>query len=256
MKRQQAYGRRAVAELIESGLEIFEITLVAGGQGKSFNDLKSAAGRRGIRIVSVSRSQIDRMAPGSKHQGVVAHFRRPRVLQMDDLFNRAPRRPPRPIMIVDGVQDPRNLGAIIRSVEVLGAGGVVIKRHHASGLTPAVIKASAGAALRQPVAAVSSIDSAVRLMKNKGYWIYGLDEKAEELIWDVELEGMIGFVLGSEGKGISRLVRQRCDRLLRIPQTGKVASLNVSVSASIALAEWLRQNMRNFEQGLDSGKKK
>jgi len=242
MTRQQAFGRRTVAELLETGLEVYEIFLAAGGHGQTFSDLKSVAERKRIRIVPVNRAEIERMAPGMNHQGVVAYYCGPLILEVEDLLDLITHQEPHPILLIDSVQDPRNLGAIIRSAEVLGGGGVIIKKHGASGLTPLVIKASAGAALRLPIASASNIDRVIREMKDRGYWVYGLDADGEKQLWDMSLTGLIGFVVGGEGKGISQLVRKRCDMLVRIPQVGKVASLNVSVSASIALGEWLRQN--------------
>ncbi|NQT34626.1 23S rRNA (guanosine(2251)-2'-O)-methyltransferase RlmB [bacterium] len=256
MAKQKIFGRHAVAELLDSGLEVMEVFIIAGGQGKAVMELKSAVRSHGIRLVPASRAELDRLAPEVNHQGVVAYYRQPRLLNVEEVLDSVQQDPPRPVLIIDGVEDPHNLGAIIRSAEVLGAGGVIFRKPRAAGLTPLAVKASAGAALWLPIASVTNIDQTIRLMKDRDYWIYGLDADAEESIWDAKLSGSIGFVLGAEGKGLSRLVRKRCDKLLRIPQFGKVASLNVSVSASLALGEWLRQSMRKMVQGLDLSSEK
>ena len=256
MDRQKIFGRRAVAELLDSGLEVIEIFIISGGQGKAVVELKSAARSQGIRLVPTSRAELDRHAPEVNHQGVVAYYRQPRQLNVEEVLDSVRQDSPRPLLIIDGVEDPRNLGAIIRSAEVMGAGGVIFRGPRAAGLTPLAVKASAGAALWLPLASVTNIDQTIRLMKARDYWIYGLDAEAEKSIWDIEFSGKIGFVLGAEGKGLSRLVRKRCDQLLSIPQLGKVASLNVSVSASLALGEWLRQSMRKMVHGLDLSSEK
>ena len=244
MDRQQVFGRRAVGELLDSGLEVIEIFFAVGGRGGIFDKLKVTAASGGVRVVSMSRAELDRMAPGENHQGIIAYYRQPDLLHVDELLDRAPKTESRPILLLDGIEDPRNLGAIIRSAEVMGAAGVVIKKHKAAGITPSMVKASAGAALWLPIALASSLDRAIRSMKERGYWIYGLDAGAEDSLWELEFDDHAVFVIGSEGRGLSRLVRERCDHLIRIPQLGKVASLNVAVSASIALAEWLRRSMR------------
>ncbi len=249
--RQQIFGRRAVGELLRSGLEVTEVFLLTGGRGAVFGELLRVADARGVRVVLTDRAELDRMAPGAAHQGVVAYYKAPPPLEVEELLDRLSGDDPRPVLLLDGVEDPRNLGAVIRSAEVLGAGGVIIRRRRAAGLTPAAVKASAGGALLLPLAVTSNLDRAIRLMKSRDYWIYGLDPGGEISLWELDLEGLIGFVVGGEGGGLSRLTRTRCDQLVRIPQAGRVASLNVAVSTALAMGEWLRQTMRKGGQGVD-----
>ena len=256
MEKELLYGRRSVLELLESGLEINEILFVPGGHGRVIAEILSSAESRNIRICSIDRSGLDKMAPGANHQGVLAYYHKPKLLNIEDLIECIPEESPRPVMILDGIEDPHNLGAIIRTVEVLGGGGIVIRKRRSADLTPSAVKASSGAALWLPIAVASNLDRAIEFLKEKGYWIYGLDADAETNIWDFDLSGKIGLVVGAEGKGISHLLKSRCDQLLSIPQVGKVASLNVSVSAALTLGEWLRQSMRKMVQGLDLSKQR
>lgn len=192
-------------------------------------------------MVPVNRQELDRMAPNAVHQGVVAFYNGIGLITVDDLLERLGESH-RPVIILDGVEDPRNLGAIIRSVEALGGGGVVIRRNRAAALTPTAVKASAGAALILPIAESNSLERVIVRLKKSGYWIYGLESKAERTVWDMNFDTKTCLVFGSEGKGIGSLIRKRCDFLVKIPQRGKVESLNVSVSVSLVIGEWLRQH--------------
>lgn len=240
MRNHQAFGRRSVLELFESGLAATEIFINPGASGQSFKEIVDVAEAREIRIVHLSRTELDRMSGGKNHQGVIVLYKPVRLIDVSELLDMQDRGSNPPILILDGIEDPRNFGAIIRSGEVLGAGGVVFRKRRAVGVTPLAVKASAGAALRLPLAVCSNLVSAMKLIKDKGYWIYGLDPAGEKSLWDLEMDVPIGFVLGSEGDGLGRLVRDHCDCLVRIPQLGHVASLNVSVSAALAVSEWLR----------------
>lgn len=246
MSKTMLFGRRAVMELLESGLEVVELLYSPGGHGKIISDIQAAARKRNIRIATLKRAELDSIASGENHQGIIAYYKKPKSLDVDELLASIDNGKERPIMILDGIEDPRNLGAIIRSVEVMGAGGVIMRKRRSADLTPVAVKASSGAALHLPVALTSNLHLAMRSLQDHGYWIYGLDAEAVTSIWDYELTGKIAFVLGAEGKGISRLLKKGCDELLRIPQAGRIASLNVSVSAALALGEWLRQNVRNI----------
>ena len=241
MSQQKIFGRRAVFELLESEVEISEIFLLAGGKGSTVSDIRQRAEQRGIRVVPVCRTEIERIATNMNHQGVVAICKLPKVLSVDELIAQAGPPKSHPIIVLDGVEDPQNLGAIVRSADVFGAGGVIIRRRRAATLSPVVVKTSAGAALRLAIAEVPNIDHAIRQLKANGYWIYGLDSEADLSLWEADLTDPLVFVLGGEGAGLSRLVSERCDRLLSIPQRGNIASLNVSVTAAVALAEWSRQ---------------
>jgi len=242
LAKQKAFGRRAVGELLNSELEVLELFVLSGGKGNDFFDIIRTAENQGIRTVRTSRQELDRITGGAKHQGVVAFYQSPITLGLEELLTKHNDTNSGPIVILDGVEDPHNLGAIIRSSEVFGAIGVVIRQRRAVGLNPVVVKASAGGALRLPVVAVVNIERTIRTLKKEGYWVYGLDMGGSKTIWEIDFSGKIALVMGSEGKGLGRLVRERCDDLISIPQSGNVSSLNVSVSAGIVLAEWMRQN--------------
>lgn len=241
MSKQKAFGRRAVGELLNSELEVLELFFLSSGTGKEFFELIRIAEERKIRAVRVSRQELDRIAGADKHQGVIAFYTAPPTMDLEDLLDRRGGDESGPIIILDGVEDPHNLGAIIRSAEVFGALGVVIRQRRAAGLNPVVVKASAGGALRLPIVVAVNIERTIRTLQQEGYWVYGLDMGGSKTIWETNLSGNIALVLGSEGHGLGQLVRERCDDLISILQTGTVSSLNVSVSAGIVLAEWMRQ---------------
>jgi len=240
MSKQKAYGRRAVNELLETELKIDEILVLSAGKGAELDKIIRLAEKRNIRIGKISRNDIDRICPDVNHQGIVAYYQTPRLISLDEILSEKTDGSEL-IVILDGVEDPHNLGAIIRTTEVFGGRCVVIRSRRAVGLKPSTIKASAGSALRFLVVEVSNIEQTIRLLKDKGYWIFGLDPDGKSNIWDTDLSGNTALVFGSEGKGLSQLVKKRCDALISIPQKGKIASLNVSVSAGVTLAEWLRQ---------------
>ncbi len=241
MQKQKTFGRRSVSELLDTDLEVFEIFIQTSGRGEVVDELRDAALRKGIRIVTASRLEIERLAPGMNHQGVVAFYKPPKVLNLEELLQEIDDEETSPLLMLDGVEDPRNLGAIIRSAEVFGAGGVIIRRHRSASVTPAAVKTSSGAALRLPIVEVANLDQAIRSLKEYNYWIYGLVSDGKVSIWDADLSSKSVFVLGSEGAGLSKLLCKRSDELLYIPQRGKIGSLNVSVAASVVMAEWMRQ---------------
>jgi 23S rRNA (guanosine2251-2'-O)-methyltransferase len=235
-------GRRAVREALLSGVGVVELHILSGRSEGELTELAGIASQQGIEATSVSKSELERLLPGVNHQGVVALIEPLRLLDLDELIELAGQDRPKPLVMLDGVQDPHNLGAVIRSAEALGAGGVIWRDRRAVQLTPAAIKASAGGAFRLPLCVVTNLDQTIRTLKKEGWWIYGLDAFGDQTIWELKLEGKLVLVLGSEGRGVSQLVRDRCDSLIRIPLLGSIASLNVSVSAGIVLAEWARQN--------------
>ena len=244
--KQIVFGRRAVAELLSSGLEVNALYVIPGSRGDSMEKLLDSAVKKSIQIIKVNRYEMDKMTDRGNHQGIAARYNTPATLGIKELLRRISPDRPHPILILDGIEDPRNFGAIIRSAEVMGAEGIIFRKRRDVSITPTVVKASSGAALWFPLASVANLNHSVNYLKDEGYWVYGLDANAETNLWDHDMSGKIALVVGSEGSGLSHLMRKNCDKLLRIPQTGKVASLNVSVSASIALAEWLRQSMRKM----------
>jgi 23S rRNA (guanosine2251-2'-O)-methyltransferase len=185
------------------------------------------------------RQQLDRLAGTSEHQGIVALGAAKPVLGLEDLLREKAEHGL--LILLDGVEDPHNLGAIVRTALAAGSKGIVIPERRAAGLTDTVERASAGALAHLPVARVKNLIRAMEEMKQSGYWLVGLDERAEKIYTDVDLRASVGIVLGSEGEGLHELTRKRCDFLVSIPTTGPIRSLNVSVAAGIMLFEAVRQ---------------
>ncbi len=238
--RSWVFGRREVIELLDSGLEIVELLLLQGGEGDTYDQIRARVERRNIPLRRTERSEFDRHFPGEVHQGVAASYRPRDSAGLSEILA-AGIETGRPLVLLDGIEDPHNVGAVIRSAEVFGAIAVVIPGRRAAGITPAVVKSSAGAALRLPVVSVGNLAQAIREAKKAGFWIYGLDMAGETTIYEESFDGAVGIVLGSEGHGLARLTRDLCDGLIRIPQEGKLGSLNVSASAAICLSELLRR---------------
>ena len=205
-------------------------------------EIVSLAKRNGVPVRFEDRAQLDRAAGTRDHQGVVALVAARSSMSLEDvLAQKGTKSAPGLLVILDGVEDPQNLGAIIRTALAAGADGVIIPERRAAGLTEAAARASAGAVAHLPVARVKNIARTMEELKESGYWIVGLDERADRRHTEVDLAGPIALVLGGEGKGLHELVRERCDFLVSIPTTGPVGSLNVSVAAGVALFEVVRQ---------------
>lgn len=233
------YGRRAVAELFDSGLTVKRLLIKDGLMSSSISELENKAKSIGIEIERRSRHELDRLTGSSVHQGVVAYYSAPDEYGLEDVLNL--KLETALILILDGIEDPHNFGAVIRSAEVFGAKAVIFPQNHSASLSPTVVKTSAGAALRLPIVRVVNLVQTVKILKDNGYWLFGLDPKGNKNIWETDIRGKTALVFGSEGKGLSRLIKEKCDFLIHIPQTGSIASLNVSASAAIVMAEWTRQ---------------
>ena len=238
------YGVNPVRELLRAGGEgLAELWLSEGGtRGAAFAELERLGREAGAKVRRAPRARLDRLAGGDRHQGVVAVVADYRYAGPDDVLAAA-RASGRPALVVvlDGVEDPHNLGAIIRSALALGAHGVLIPRDRAVGVTAAAVKASAGAAERLPVARVTNVTKALESLKEAGVWTVGLAASGDRTLADLDLGGPTALVLGSEGEGIRPLVLRTCDHVARIPMTGEIDSLSVSASAAIALYEAARQ---------------
>jgi 23S rRNA (guanosine2251-2'-O)-methyltransferase len=238
------YGLNPVRELLRSaGAEVSELWLAEGGtRGAAFAELERLARTAGAKVRAAPRAKLDRLAATDRHQGIVAVVADFRYADLDDLLARAAAsgRPPL-LVILDGVEDPHNLGAIIRSAHALGAHGVVIAKDRAVGVTPAVAKASAGAVERCPVARVTNVAQTIETLKGAGVWSVALAADGDRPLGAVDLKGATALVLGSEGEGLRPLVRRTCDLAARIPMMGDLDSLSVSASAAVALYEAARQ---------------
>jgi 23S rRNA (guanosine2251-2'-O)-methyltransferase len=241
-------GIHSVHEALESGRPLERIVVVRGRHGDRIEEVVALARERGVPVRFEDRGQVDRLAGTVQHQGVVALGAERQAISLEELLRRREsggdiQDKPRPglIVLLDGIEDPHNLGAVVRSALAAGANGVVVPERRASGLNATVARAAAGALEHLPVARVVNIARAMEDLKEAGYWLVGLDERAEKNYTQVDLTGSIGLVLGGEGAGLHELVRKRCDFLVSIPTTGPVRSLNVSVAAGIVLFEAVRQ---------------
>lgn len=241
------FGIRPVLESLKAGQPLEQIHLQQGDADQGpLGQIFRMARQRHVPVQVVDRRALDRLAgPGARHQGVVALLADQAYAEVGDLLARAAALGQPPLVVVlDGVQDPRNLGAILRSAEALGAHGAVIPRHRAAGVTAVVRKGAAGATAHLPVARVTNTVRCLDDLKKAGLWVIGADAAGEPLE-GVDLTGPVALVFGGEGPGLARLVRETCDRVVKIPLTGEVASLNVSVAAGIFLYETARQRRKS-----------
>ncbi len=234
-------GRNAVKELLSGGRDIEKMYVQSGEREGSLNLILGIASERKIPIFEVDRAKLDMLSFGSRHQGVVAVAAERNYYSIDEILEYANSKGEPPlILVLDGVEDPHNLGAIIRSAECLGAHGVVIHKRRSVGLTTTVAKASAGAIEHMRVAKVTNISVTLDELKERGLWIYAAD-MGESKYYETDMTGPVALVLGSEGFGISRLVKEKCDFTVSIPLCGDVNSMNVSCAAAVILSEIRRQ---------------
>ncbi len=237
-------GIHAVREALEANRPLDSLIVAKGTHGNRIEELVRLARQHGVPVRFEERIQVDRSAGTREHQGVVAMVAASPTASFEDLLKtRDPLTGPGLLVLLDGVEDPQNLGAIVRTSLAAGAQGVVIPERRAAGLTETVARTSAGALAHLPVARVKNLARAMEEMKEAGYWIVGLDERAEKIHTEVDFKVPVGIVLGGEGKGLHELIRQRCDFLVSIPTTGPVRALNVSVAAGIVLFEAVRQRL-------------
>ncbi|RFU68649.1 23S rRNA (guanosine(2251)-2'-O)-methyltransferase RlmB [Peribacillus saganii] len=240
MSEEYIIGRNPVLEALRSEREINKIWIAEGSQ-KSQGQLISMAKERNVLVQVVPRRKIDQMAEGN-HQGVVAHVAAYTYAEMDDLFARANSRNEPPFfLLLDEIEDPHNLGSIMRTADAVGAHGIIIPKRRAVGLTATVAKASTGAIEYIPVVRVTNMAMAVEELKERGVWIVGTDAKGTDDYRNMDGTMPIGLVIGSEGKGMGRLIKEKCDFLIRMPMVGKVTSLNASVAAGLLMYEVYRK---------------
>ena len=237
------YGKNPVVEAINSGKTINKI-YVAKGTKDIYDVIKLAKDKR-IVVVESDKKKLDKMVDFKNSQGIVASVTDYEYFDVDDILKEASDRNEPPfVIILDKIEDPHNLGAIIRTVECLGAHGVIIQKRNACQVTDTVEKTAAGATSFVKVARVTNITETIKYLKEKGLWIYGLDMEGASNIYDTKIDGPIGIVVGNEGDGISRLVKENCDFMIKIPMTGKINSLNASVSTAISIYEVVRQKFK------------
>lgn len=235
-------GRNPVIEALKAGREIEKIIIANGTKEGSINKIVAMAREKNIIIQNVDRSKLDSMSDTKAHQGVIAIAAMYTYKTVEDILQVAKDRNEAPfIIILDEIEDPHNLGAIIRTAECAGAHGVIIPKRRSVGITAVVAKTSAGAVEYLPVAKVTNISSTIEQLKKENIWVYGADIDGEDYYYEKDLTGSIALVIGNEGKGMSRIVKEKCDFLVKIPMKGKVSSLNASVATSVLTYDVVRQ---------------
>ncbi|MEJ2287301.1 MAG: 23S rRNA (guanosine(2251)-2'-O)-methyltransferase RlmB [Deinococcales bacterium] len=234
------YGRRPVLEALHGG-NVERVLVARGVKPQTVAELRRAAERAGVPFEEVPRIELDRALKTTSHQGVAAELPEPREATLKDVFDRAAERGERLLVVLlDHLTDPHNVGAIIRSAEVLGAHGVVTESRRSAPLSPIVVKTAAGATSHLPLVVVPNLPQAIAALKERNVWVYGAAGDGAHLPEEVDWDRDAALVIGSEGEGLRRLVRERCDDTVRIPTHGRVASLNASVAAGILIYTVLR----------------
>ena len=235
-------GRNAVIEALRSGTAIDKIYLAKGETDKTLGHIASKARDAGIVVVEADRRKLDNMSRTHAHQGVIALAAVREYVTVESILQSAADKGEAPLLVVcDEISDPHNLGAILRTAECAGAHGVIIPKRRSAGLTAIVDKASAGAAEHMAIARVPNIPAAIKELKDRGLWVYGTAADGQSDLWHTDFTGNVALVIGSEGDGMGRLVRESCDFIVSLPMKGQVSSLNASAAAAIVMYEVLRQ---------------
>jgi 23S rRNA (guanosine2251-2'-O)-methyltransferase len=236
-------GRNAVSEALRSGRSIDSLMVAKGERGGSVGKIIAQCRDKGIVIKETDVRKLDKLCGGANHQGVAAWAAVHEYSSIEDILANAESKGEAPFVIIcDEIEDPHNLGAIIRTADACGAHGIIIPKRRGVALTYAVGKVSAGAVEYVPVARVTNIARTIDELKERGVWIFGADMDGEAL-WSADLSGAIGLVVGAEGEGVSRLVKEKCDFVVSLPMRGKIESLNASVAASVMMYEVARQRL-------------
>lgn len=241
----QIEGRNSVLELLESGRDINKIFVTRGEKHGSINKILAIARERKIIVVEKSQKQMEEMAQEENYQGVIAIVPPFEYVEVEDILAYANEKQEPPfVLILDGIEDPHNLGSIIRTAETAGVHGIIIPKRRAASVNSTVNKASAGAVEHMKIARVTNITDAIDQLKQAGLWICGTDINAEKYYYNQDLTGPLGIVIGNEGKGISEKVKKNCDFSVKIPMKGKIQSLNAAVSTGIIVYEAVKQRIK------------
>ena len=242
--QDQIEGRNSVLELLESDKDINKIFIEKGEKHGSINKIIAIAKEKKIVIVEVDRNKLNQMAESENHQGVIAIVPPFNYCEVDDILNVAKEKNEAPfVLILDSIEDPHNLGAIIRTAETAGVHGIIIPKRRACGVNSTVYKVASGAVEHMKIARVNNLNDEIKYLKENDIWVYGTAIEATKFYYEENLKGPIALVIGNEGEGMSRLVRENCDVLLKIPMKGSITSLNASVSAGIVMYEAVKQRM-------------
>lgn len=238
-------GRNAVIEALKSEKTTVEQILIAKGEMKgSINVILGLAKDLGIVTKNVDRAKLDELSQTGSHQGVIAKVTPYKYFEVEDIIKYAKSKNEDPfVIILDEIEDPHNFGSIIRTAEVCGAHGVIIPKRKNVGVTPTVYKTSAGAVEYMRIAKVTNINTTIEQLKEQGLWVYGADMHGE-VCYNVNFSGAVALVIGSEGRGISKLTKGKCDVLVKIPMVGKITSLNASVAGGMLMYEVLKQKLK------------
>lgn len=242
--QDQVEGRNSVIELLESGRDINKIYISEGEKHGSISRIIAIAKERKIVIAEISKTKLNQMAQTENNQGVIAIVPPFAYCKIEDILEEAKKKNEAPfILILDGIEDPHNLGSIIRTAETAGVHGIIIPKRRAASVNSTVSKVSAGAVEHMKIARVNNINETIGYLKDNGVWIYGTDMHTNKYYYDEDYKGSVAIVIGSEGFGMNRLVKENCDFLIKIPMKGKITSLNASVSAGIVMYEVVKQRL-------------
>jgi 23S rRNA (guanosine2251-2'-O)-methyltransferase len=236
-------GRQPVMEALRAGTEIEKVVFLMGVHGRVIDDIKSLALKKNVLVAEIARQEFRDIASDATTQGVVALVSaQQQYVELETLLHIPGERNQNGLLLIlDGIEDPHNLGALVRTAECAGVHGVIIPKHHSASVTSAVAKASAGAVEHMAIAEVTNIVNTIKSLKENGYWIIGLESAGNRLYTEADYRTPIAVVVGSEGKGIRRLVKEQCDFLVKIPLYGKIASLNASVAGALVMYEAAKQ---------------
>ena len=249
--QEKLTGVNSIMEALKGRRKIDKIYMLENRQGKRMEELIYLAGKKGVYVQYVDKLRLDRMSPGVNHQGVIAMVESYNYAQLDEVLQLARDRGEDPfILILDGLEDPQNLGSIIRTAECAGVHGIIIPRHGSAEVSEGVVRASAGAVEHVLLVQETNLVNTIKNLKKMGLWVAGADMGAPKDYFSMSFPAPLALVIGSEGKGIRRLVKENCDILVKIPMEGKLNSLNASVAAALLTYEVLRQR----KQGGDNNK--